>query len=156
MANPTDTLKVFKYIPELDCFVIDERFQRIADYLGLNEWHAAVWIGRAFMLDNDYGEHWFDNWDERAALANRAAALGYASEQLMIVAPDRMQNGKDGPCHSSEFRRRFWTDVLTSLAISFELIFMEAQAFNESVREHFPEDYIENLEQRIQEVLLTT
>ena len=154
MANLSDRIKVFEYVPALDCFIIDGRFQRIADYLGLNEWHAAVWIGRTFMLDNDYGEHWFDNWDERAALKDRAAALGYDSNDLMIVAPDRMQNGKDGPCHTSEFRKLFWTDVLRSLRVSFELIFMEARAFNQQTLEFFPEDHIEDLEERIRHVLL--
>ncbi len=61
------SLKIFRYLAELDCFVVTEEYRRLADYLGLTEWHPAVWIGRLLILDNDYGEHWFDNWDLREA-----------------------------------------------------------------------------------------
>ena len=54
-------IPVFKYIPEIDAFILDPTFKRIANELGLNEWHEVVWIGRYFALDNDFGEHWFDN-----------------------------------------------------------------------------------------------
>ena len=86
-------LKVFRYLAELDCFVVEQEFQRICDYLDVTEWHAAVWIGRLFTLDNDFGEHWFDNWDEREALEEKARTLGYDSSELFIIVPARMKDG---------------------------------------------------------------
>src|SRR5256885_16589805 len=109
------SLKIFQYIPELDCFVVTEHYRRVADYLGLAEGQPVVWIGRLFLLDNDYGEHWFDNWDLRDQLRPEAEKRGISYEDLLIIEPDRFQNGADGPCHSSEVRKRFWTDVLQSL-----------------------------------------
>ena len=105
-----------------------------------------------FVLDNDYGEHWFDNWDAREALELRAQALGYEADDLMIVDPDRFQNGQDGPCHNPEFRQRFWTDVLSSLTLSLELLFDEARSSNERIREVLPDEHITDLEERIREV----
>src|SRR5262249_34215075 len=120
------TVRVFEYVPELDAFLITKEFQRLASSLGLMEWHAAVWIGRLFMLDNDYGEHWFDNWDEREAVEEKAREMGIDSHDLMIFTPERFANGRDGPCHSPELRKLFWTDVLKSLELSHELLFEEA------------------------------
>ena len=94
------TIRVFKYIEELDAFVVTDKFKELMDKLGLTEWHPAVWIGRLFTLDNDYGEHWFDNWDEREALEARANELGIDSSELMVIVPDRFIDKKDGPCHS--------------------------------------------------------
>ena len=51
---------------------MDDSFAKISEYLGLTEWNPVVWIGRLFTLDNDLGEHWFDNWDLRDALSERA------------------------------------------------------------------------------------
>jgi hypothetical protein len=152
------TVRVFEYVPELDAFLITEEFQRLAAYLGLIEWHAAVWIGRLFMLDNDYGEHWFDNWDEREAVEEKARELGLESYDLMIINAERLANGQDGPCHSSEQRKRFWTDVLKSLELSYELLFEEARQNNaemkqleERIRETNPswKESIDDLEERI-------
>jgi len=36
----------------------------------------VVWIGRFFSMDNDFGEHWFDNWDLRKPLEAKAEELG--------------------------------------------------------------------------------
>lgn len=146
-------IKVFTYVLELDCFVITDEFRQITDYVGLTEWHPAVWIGRLFILDNDFGEHWFDNWDARQEMAERAAALGYQQEQLMILDPIRFQDGRNGPCHTAEFRKRFWTDVLMNLAISADLIVEEARAFQRQVSEFTDIYSVPNLEGRIQEVL---
>jgi DnaJ-domain-containing protein 1 len=120
--------------------------------MGLTEWHAAVWIGRLFMLDADYGEHWFDNWDEREALAARAEALGIDPSDLMILSPDRMASGDDGPCHPPELRKRFWTDVLKSLELSYDLLFGVAREMNAHVKEVLPSEYIEDLEERIRQI----
>lgn len=145
----TMRLRIFRYIDELDAFLVTDEYRHLADYLGLSEWHPAVWIGRLFMLDNDYGEHWFDNWDEREAIAARAAALGIDPDKLMIISPERLADGADGPCHSSEFRKRFWTEVLTSLELSCDLLFEKAREMNARIKEILPEEHIEDLEERI-------
>jgi hypothetical protein len=118
---------IFKYIEALDAFLVTEEYRHLADYLGLTEWNPVVWIGRLFALDNDYGEHWFDNWDEREAIAARAAELGIDPSDLMIIRPDRLANGYDGPCHPPELRKKFWTDVLKSLELSYELLSEKAR-----------------------------
>jgi len=99
--------------------------------------------------DNDYGEHWFDNWDEREGLDAQAAALGIDSSDLMVVAPERFADGDDGPCHPSELRKRFWTDVLKSLELSYDLLFEEARFANDQIREILPDEVIADLEERI-------
>lgn len=149
------SVRVFEYIPELDAFLITKEYQRLADYLGLTEWHPAVWIGRLFTLDNDYGEHWFDNWDEREAVEGKASELGIDSGELMILKPERLASGRDGPCHSPELRKLFWTDVLKSLELSYKLLFEEARytnAQNASLKEMDPSLYIEDLEDRIRQI----
>lgn len=152
-------VQVFRYVPELDAFLITNEFKRIAETLGIAEWHEAVWLGRLFMLDNDYGEHWFDNWDEREALTEKAAAMGIDDFDLMVVVPERMANGNDGPCHSPAVRKAFWTDVLKSLTINHDTLFLYARERNESARQLIGEDgtkrpdlketYITDLEARI-------
>ena len=103
-------------------------------------------------MDNDVGEHWFDNWDQREAAEPRIKALriDLNAEELMIVVPSRFKDGRDGPCHSDDFRKRFWTDVLKSLELSPDLLFDEARRMNE-VRKRFPlgDDVIMDLEERI-------
>ena len=147
-----ETLKIFQYVEELDCFVVTDEYLEAADYLGLVEWNPVVWIGRLFTLDNDYGEHWFDNWDLREEKRIKAEQLGIAYDELMIIAPDRFKNDRDGPCHTSELRKKFWTDVLKSLELSYELLFEEARVSNEGLKKILPEEYIENLEDRIAEL----
>ncbi len=146
------TIKVFHYLDALDCFVVNDEYRRIADYLGLTEWSPVVWIGRLLALDNDYGEHWFDNWHLREHLEAEALRRGLAEEELLIIDPERFQNGKDGPCHLPEFRKRFWTDVLRSLELSYELIADEARSFNEQRLQYLPDEYIPDLESRIAEL----
>jgi hypothetical protein len=143
------TVRVFTYIAQLDAFVVTDQYRYLADRLGLTEWHPVVWIGRLFTLDNDYGEHWFDNWDEREALADAARQLGIASEELMIIVPDRLKNDADGPCHTETFRKQFWTDVLQSLELSYDTLFEKARQCNASTKTIFPEAYIPDLEERI-------
>lgn len=143
------TLPIFDYIEELDCFVVNGAYRRVADELGLSERHPAVWIGRLFILDNDYGEHWFDNWDLRERLQPAAERLGIGYEELMVIDPERFQNGADGPCHTPELRKHFWTDVLRSFQLSYDLLFAEARTFNEERQRYLPEEYIHDLEERI-------
>ena len=68
----------------------------------------------------------------------------------MIVDPERFQNGKDGPCHTPELRKRFWTDVLRSLELSYELLFAEARVCNEARLDYLQDEYIPDLEERIE------
>ena len=147
-------IQVFKYINQLDCFIIDSRFKRIVDSIGLSEWNEVVWIGRYFSLDNDFGEHWFDNWDLRDALEERAKELGLETDDLLIIDPDRFKNNNDGPCHTALERKRFWTDVLKSLQLSFETIFDEARKFN-ALREKDDAEFLNDLEKRIESLKAT-
>ena len=67
-------MKVFDYIPELDCFKINEGFSKFVYSLGYDDWNAVVLVGRLFSLNNDFGEHWFDNWDLREKIERKANA----------------------------------------------------------------------------------
>jgi hypothetical protein len=144
-------IKVFDYITELDCFKVNKEFSEINNDLGLCECSDVVWIGRYFSLDNDFGEHWFDNWDERDAAEEKASALGYKYEDLLFIKPERFQNGEDGPCHTDEQRKMLWTDVCKSLHLSIETIIEEARKNNDKSKNS--EDYIEDLEERIARIL---
>lgn len=133
-------VKIFDYIPELDCFTETKEYREIAERIGLGEWTWVNWIGRLFAMDNDYGEHWFDNWDEREAISDKAEGLGYESDFLLIISPNAFKDGKDGPCHSDSIRKMFWTDVLKSLTLSLDTLFAEASDNNSPVgdSEHLP------------------
>ena len=120
----------------------------MADKLGLTEWNEVVWIGRYFLLDNDNGEHWFDNWEERDKLAEQAKELGIEYNDLLIIDHSRFKNDYDGPCHTSDERKRFWTDVLTSLELSLDTIINEAKKLN-SQRKITDEDFIGDLDNAI-------
>ncbi len=151
------TVKVFRYIDDLDAFLVTPEFTALSERLGLTEWTPVVWIGRLFFLDNDYGEHWFDNWDEREALEVQASELGINEYNLMLVLPRRFQDGQDGPCHTDKIRKAFWTDVLKSLELSYDLIFEKARQHNQEMkdlRERYPvqAEYVQDLEDRIQEI----
>jgi hypothetical protein len=151
-VNTLTMVKIFKYLEELDCFVVDPNYKTLAHELGLVEWHETVWIGRFFTLDNDYGEHWFDNWDLREALELKAKTLGLDSTELFILDPDRFKNNVDGPCHDDAERVRFWKDVLNSLQLSHETIFAEARRINAERKELDPEDFVADLEDRINKI----
>jgi ABC-type Fe3+-hydroxamate transport system substrate-binding protein len=102
-------------------------------------------------MDNDFGEHWFDNWDEREQAEERAKQLGLIPEFLFFIDPNRFKDEKDGPCHSSEERKQFWTDVCKSLHLSIETITTEAKNFNEEIKKK-GEPYIQDLEERIKQI----
>ncbi|VXB53095.1 conserved hypothetical protein [Flavobacterium sp. 9AF] len=141
-------MKIFKFIPQLDCFIVEPEYKRIANQLGLNEWNEVVWIGRFFTLDNDYGEHWFDNWEGRDKLEQQAKAIGIDYNDLLIIDPERLRNNVNGPCHTELERKNFWTDVLKSLDLSLETIIAEAIKLNNENKE-IGEPYIENLNEII-------
>lgn len=144
------SIKIFDYLEPLDAFLPTSLYRELADDLGLMEWNHVVWIGRLLRLDNDVGEHWFDNWDLREARREQTERFGLDSDELLIIDPEKFQDGRDGPCHSSEYRKRFWTDVLKRLELGFDLIADEARTFNAWSREHFPKEYISDLEDRIE------
>lgn len=146
------TVQAFRYVAELDAFLVTEELTRICDHLGLTEWTPVVWMGRYFARDNDVGEHWFDNWDERESLEERARALGIDDFHLMVIVPERFADGFDGPCHPPELRKSFWTEVLRSLTLSHEFLFAEARFQNEENRVRAPETFLPDLEARIQSI----
>ncbi len=146
-------IRVFDYIEQLNSFVVSKDFKQISNQLGLTEWNEVVWIGRYFTLDNDFGEHWFDNWDLREQIEQKAKELGFQIEELLIVNPERFEDGKDGPCHSPGLRKRFWTDVLKSLHLSLETIVEEARQNNLRGKELGEDFFLPDLEERIQSVL---
>jgi len=145
-------IKIFQYQESIDAFVVTKKYKDIADKLDLWESNPVVWIGRLFILDNDYGEHLFDNWDEREAIAEEAKKLGFNEEEVMILRPDWFQSGSDGPCHSDEQRKRFWTDVFKSLRLSLNTLFEEARAnYQEQAIDKTEKDYIA-LERTIKQI----
>jgi hypothetical protein len=90
------TIKPFRYIPELDCFVVTQQFAELADRLGLTEWSPVVFLGRLFARDNDFGEHWFDNWSEREELAEKTKEFGIENNtELLIIVPQKFSDGLD-------------------------------------------------------------
>jgi len=149
------TVKVFKYIDQLDAFLVTNEYHGISEKLGLMEWNPVVWIGRLFTLDNDYGEHWFDNWEERELLKGHAEKLEIPYEGLLVVAPDKFKNDADGPCNPPDLRKRFWTDVLKSLELSYETLFEEARHLNRLAKDRLPDEFIADLEERIAKIQLS-
>jgi hypothetical protein len=126
MQSAEPTVRVFMYIEELDAFVVSERYRQIAEALALDEWTPVCWIGRLFLLDNDFGEHWFDNHQDRERREQEARRLGISTSELLILDPNRMIDGKDGPCHSDDTRGLFWKDVLLSLRLSLPTLYRAA------------------------------
>jgi hypothetical protein len=126
------TIRIFRYVEERDALVVTDAYREISETLGLWEWSPVVWIGRLFSMDNDFGEHWFDN-----------SELGGVYENYLFIDPARFEDGRDGPCHSPDFRKRFWTDVLKSLELSFDLICDEARQFNEDRRQMTDEELLD-------------
>lgn len=128
-------MRIFRYYPEVDAFVLTPEYEALAEVLDTSGWEAFAWIGRLFCLDNDVGEHWFDNWQLREQRADLATRHGLDADTLLIIDPRRMADGRDGPCNTDEFRVRFWTDVLSSLDLSEELIIAKAREFHSAYSE---------------------
>ncbi len=127
-------IRIFQYLPELDAFDVTPEYRELADLLGIAEWNPVVWIGRLFTMDNDFGEHWFDNWDAREERAALAAQHGANPDTLLILDPNWFQDGRDGPCNTPALRARFWTEVLRSLELSSEFLFDKARDMNAKTR----------------------
>jgi hypothetical protein len=145
-------VKIFNYLPELDAFIVTDEYRKIADTLDLSEWNPVVWIGRLFTLDNDFGEHWFDNWELREERKEQADAMGIPYEELLIIDPERFRYGDDGPCNHPQVRKAFWTEVLDELRLSHDLLFDKARDLNEKTKRVAPDEYITDLENRIQAI----
>lgn len=154
MGNGYPDLQIFDYVEEGDFFVVTKEYQAIADKLGLTEWNSVAWIGRLIALDNDYGEHWFDNWKEREEKVEIATKLGFEIGEILIVDPNRFQDGKDGPCHTNEFRKTFWTDILRTLKINLSTIIKKAIQENEKEKTIDIKEYDYQLDEKINEVLV--
>jgi hypothetical protein len=149
-------LRIFQYLPVVDAFDVTPEYRELADALGLTEWNHVVWLGRLFALDNDFGEHWFDNWEAREARRELAESHGLDPHTLLIIEPERFRDGREGPCNTAEFRARFWHEVLLSLELSVDLLFEKAREVNARAKQLFDaergaidEDYIPDLEARI-------
>lgn len=67
-----------------------------------------------------------------------AARCGLDVDELLIIDPERFQNGADGPCHTPAVHTQLWTDVLRSLELSFDLIADEARTFNQERLQFMP------------------
>jgi hypothetical protein len=147
------TVKIFDYVENGDFLTITTHYRALAKLLGLEEWSPVVWIGRLFCLDNDYGEHWFDTVELRKQREPIAHQQGIPSENIFVIDPERFTNHEDGPCHTSAVRKRFWTDVLTSFTLSYDLLCAEARSVNAYYQQHHPSDYIADLEGRITQLL---
>lgn len=153
--------KPFDYIKELDAFTVNEEFDKLAKELGVSEWHSTVWIGRFFTLDSDYGEHWFDNWDLREDRRIKAKQLGIEDNHLMVVSPLRFKMidfGDDGPCHTDDHIKQFWTDILKTMKISLKTIASEARKNKREIEEsgnikNPAYNYIEDLDEKIKEII---
>jgi hypothetical protein len=158
-APKTDTLqrvRIFQYLPEVDAFDVTPEYRELADSLGLSEWNPVVWLGRLFALDNDHGEHWFDNWEAREARRALAERHGLDADRLLVIEPARFHRGSDGPCNSANLRARFWHEVLLSLELSIDLLFDKAREANAQAKASYEaggldvgEDYIPDLDARI-------
>ncbi len=153
MNLSNQTVKVFHYIEGLDAFIVTDEYNQIARTLGLHEWNPVVWIGRLFLLDNDYGELGCDNWELREKIAPEAQQYGIEPDKLLIIDPERFQNGRDGPVHSPELRKQFWTDVLKSLELSYSLLCNEALENNARLKALCSHEWIPDLQERIQSLL---
>ena len=118
----TGTIRVFRYLEDLDAFVVTDEYREIADSLGLTEWHPAVWIGRLFCMDNDFGEHWFDNWELREQLGlseDHRSSIPIASKTGAMALATRASFARGfGPkrcepssCRSTCYSRRRATSI---------------------------------------------
>ena len=158
MSQPDFDIQVFQFVPELDAFVCTPLYVRIARALRIVEWNPSVWIGRLFCMDNDYGEHWFDNEVTQATI-DRAYAMGFTWP--CRLDPDRFKDDENGPCHTPEMRRRFWSDVVRTFRLSWSTLVAQALENNEKClkAEILPESdddhegYVPDIQARIDNLL---
>ena len=156
-------IKVFQPGPTHGTFFCTKEFEQACAELNISEWHAAVWIGRLFARNQDFGEHWFDNWDEREELENFSLIFpkdeDYSS--LLIVVPrsfiqksqscwscgekivkincpncqKELNIKPDGPVYSEEVVKSFWIDVCESLIVSRKTLELVAKKYERNYQE---------------------
>ena len=123
-------MKLFLHHADVGAFTYTAEYKELLEVLDLGWWEGRAWLGRLFSLDNDVGEHWMDNDELVEARADLAARAGLDLDELMVPDPERMVDGRDGPCNTTEFRMRFWTEVLACLDLSEQLIIDSARALH--------------------------
>jgi len=140
-------IKIFNYISELDCFLINPDYKKITEKLNLSE---VAWIGRHFLLESSASENWMSkNADEK--LAKKAVKLGLKTKELLVISAELFEREKDASFNNILERKGFWTDVLSSLELSADTIFNEAIRVN-SQRRKKDEKYLQDIEQRVEEI----
>ena len=85
---------------------------------------------------HDFGEHGFDNWDIREQKRHEGNRVGYDVETMLFLDPTRFQDGNDDPCHSADFRTRFWTHALQSRELDMTVLFDQVRFFQKTLKEH--------------------
>jgi hypothetical protein len=123
-------MKLFIHHADVGGFTYTPEYKELLEALDLGWWDGRAWLGRLFSMDNDVGEHWMDNDELVEARADLAARAGLDLHELMVPDPERMADGSDGPCNTTEFRMRFWTEVLACLDLSEQLIIDSARAWH--------------------------
>ena len=126
-------MKLFIHHPAVGGFTYTAEYKELLEVLDLGWWDGRAWLGRLFSMDNDVGEHWMDNDELTEARASQAGRAGLDLHELMVLDPERMADGRDGPCNTTEFRMRFWTEVLAGLDLSEQLIIDSARAWHGQV-----------------------
>ena len=139
-------MKLFIHHADVGGFTYTPEYKELLEVLDLGWWDGRAWLGRLFSMDNDVGEHWMDNDELVEARADLAARAGLDLHELMVPDPERMTGGRDGPCNTTEFRMRFWTEVLACLDLSEQLIIDSARAWHGQVSS---DEEVAALEQRI-------
>jgi hypothetical protein len=124
-----DSLKLFLHHADVGAFTYRPEYVELCEVLEYG-WECRAWLGRLFSMDNDVGEHWMDNESLVEARADLAVRAGLDPDLLMLPDPERMADGRDGPCNTTEFRMRFWTEVVACLVLSDQLIIDGARAFH--------------------------
>ena len=144
-------IKVFNYIEELDAFVPTQRFKSIVEKLGLTEWTHVVFICRLLAMDNDYGEHIFDNWDEREALTEKVEQLGKEKcrELGMNVETSFDIAQRFGDATGKESKEDWASSATESLLIVVPDSFMDGKdgpCHSDKVRKMFWTDMCKNMQ----------
>lgn len=115
-------IPIFQYHESLDGFTIHPAYQKWFISTGVLESPPVDWIGCLLCLDNGFGEILFENDALRVKHADQIHALGLDPSQVFFLEPKRFQTGEDGPCHTDEFRKSFWTQTLRQLRVTPELL----------------------------------
>lgn len=152
------TIKVFKKLHNFNAYILEEKYKEICKTLGIIGWEQYAFIGRFFLMDNDSGEHWMDNWELRESISP-SLPPNLDESEILIIDPSKFQNKIDGPNHTNHERLSFWTDVLNSFHISLDTLINEARKNKKSWEEigYTQEEvnegkYIHDLEERIKKL----